>query len=313
MAAVKFGLFFPQVGLSFAAIKERAQLADRLGFDSILFVDHMWSRGLPDVDHLEAWTVMTATAVVTERIRVGALVLCNSYRNPALLAKMASSLDALSNGRVLLGLGAGWMDEEYRAYGYPFPRVRARIEQLEEGIEVIKRLFAEPRATFQGKYYHVEDAANLPKPIQRPHPPILIGGAGEKRLLPVVARHADIWNCPNNYATELPRRLAVLREHCRAIGRDPAEIEVSEQCVVVLGRDESHFKRQWDAAQRTIGAVFDLEKTAYAGTPAQVAEQLSARVAQGVTFFTFLLSDFHAAESLELFAQAVVPAVAGAG
>ena len=309
MRAVKFGLFFPQVGLGFASIRERVLLADRLGYDSVFFVDHMWSRGLPEVDHLEAWTLMSATAAITQRIRVGTLVLCNSYRNPALLAKMASSLDVVSGGRFVLGLGAGWMDEEYRAYGYPFPRLRVRAEQLEEGIEVIKRLFAEPRATFQGKYYAVDEAVNHPKPVQKPHPPILIGGAGEKLILPIVARHADIWNCPNNHATELTRRLEVLHEHCGEIGRDPNEIEVSEQCVIVLGRDQKDFRSKWAMAKKMLGGVFDLEKTAFRGTPEQVVEQLQARVADGVTFFTFLLSDFHSPQSLELFAEKVMPAV----
>jgi F420-dependent oxidoreductase-like protein len=306
---IRFGLFFPQVGLPFAAIRERAQLADRLGYDAILFVDHMWARGMPDVDHLEAWTLMSATAVLTERIQVGALVLCNSYRNPAFLAKMAASLDVVSGGRLLLGLGAGWMDEEYRAYGYSFPSPRARVEQLEEAIEIMKRLFSEPRATFEGKYYAVHDAPNNPKPVQKPHPPILIGGAGERRLLALVARHADIWNCPNNHATALPHKLDVLREHCERIGRDPATIEVSEQAVVVLGRDREDFQKKWDRAQQTIGRVFDLEQTSFRGTPEEVAEQLRARVAQGVTFFTFLTSDLHAPATLELFAERVVPAV----
>ncbi len=308
MPAMKFGLFFPQVGIPFPLIRERAQLADRLGYDSIFFVDHMWSRGLPDMDHLEAWTVMSATAAITERLKIGTLVLCNSYRNPALLAKMAASLDAVSNGRLIFGIGAGWMDEEYRAYGYPFPSVRTRIEQLDEGLEIIKRMFREPRATFQGKYYAVADAANNPKPAQQPHPPILIGGAGEKRLLRVVARHADIWNCPNNVATELPHKLDVLREHCATIKRDPNEIEVSEQCVVVLGKDDADFKQKWEFATRALGRVFDLDKTAFRGTPQQVADQLHKRREQGVTFFTMLFGDFHRPETLELFAERVAPA-----
>ncbi|MBI1816476.1 MAG: TIGR03560 family F420-dependent LLM class oxidoreductase [Deltaproteobacteria bacterium] len=308
MPAMKFGLFFPQVGIPFPLIRQRAQLADRLGYDSIFFVDHMWSRGLPDMDHLEAWTVMAATAAITERLKIGTLVLCNSYRNPALLAKMAASLDAVSNGRLIFGIGAGWMDEEYRAYGYPFPSVRTRIEQLDEGLEIITRMFREPRATFQGKYYAVADAANNPKPAQQPHPPILIGGAGEKRLLRVVARHADIWNCPNNVATELPHKLDVLREHCATIKRDPNEIEVSEQCVVVLGKDDADFKQKWEFATRALGRVFDLEKTAFRGTPQQVIDQLHKRREQGVTFFTMLFGDFHRPETLELFAEKVAPA-----
>jgi F420-dependent oxidoreductase-like protein len=309
MPATKFGLFFPQVGMPFSVVRERAQLADRLGYDSMLFVDHMWSRGLPDLDHLEAWTVMSATAALTERLRVGALVLCNSYRNPALLAKMATSLDAVSNGRLLFGIGAGWMDEEYRAYGYRFPSTRTRIEQLDEALEIIKRMFSEPRATLQGKYYAVDDAANNPKPVQRPHPPILIGGAGEKFMLRVVARHADIWNCPNNVAAELPRKLAVLREHCAALKRDPGEIEVSEQCVVVLGKSDAQFKEKWTFAKGALGRVFDLERTAFRGTPDQVIDQLRCRREQGVTFFTILFGDFHQRETLELFAETVAPAL----
>jgi len=305
---LKFGLFFPQVGFSFAQIRERAQLADRLGYDSIFYVDHMWSRGLPEADHLEAWTLMAATAAVTSRIRIGSLVLCNSYRNPALVAKMAASLDAVSGGRLILGLGAGWMEEEYAAYGYDFPPVRVRIEQLDEAVTLIKRLWTEPRGTYQGKYYKIVDAVNRPAPVQEPHPPILIGGGGEKYLLRLVARHADIWNCPNNHSSELPRRLQRLREHCEAVGRDPGEIEVSEQCVVVLGRTEQAFRRKWDQAKRLLGSVFDLERTAFRGTPGQVVDQLGKRAGQGVRFFTLLLGDFHEPESLELFAEKVIAA-----
>lgn len=309
MREVKFGLFFPQVGLPFSKIKERVQLADRLGYDAVYVVDHMWSRGIPDLEHLEAWTLMTAMAMSTERIRIGALVLCHSFRHPALLAKMASTLDVISGGRLVLGLGAGWMDEEYRAYGYPFPPTSRRIEELDEGVEIIKRLFTEPRATYAGKHYTVTEAVNYPKPVQQPHPPILIGGGGARRLLRVVARHADIWNCPNNHAAELPQRLEALREHCAAVGRNPDDIEVSEQCVIVLGRSAEAFRQQWALAKQTVGRVFELEQTAFRGTPDEVAQQIRARVAQGVTYFTFLLSDFHASESLELFAERVIPAV----
>lgn len=310
MSRIKFGLFAPQVGVPFSLIKERAQLADRLGYHSIWFVDHMWSRGMPDLDHLDAWTVMAATAAVTERLGIGTLVLCNSYRNPALLAKMASSLDNVSNGRFLLGLGAGWMDEEYRAYGYPFPSARVRIEQLEEALAIIKLLFKEPKASFQGKYYSVSDAVNNPKPVQQPHPPILIGGAGEKRLLRLVAEHADIWNCPNNVALELEHKLEVLKQHCNAFSRDPATIEVSEQTIVVLGRNEKDLKSKLQFAKRALGAVFDIDKTALRGTPDQLIEAIHARSRQGVTFFTMMFGDLNQPETLELFAEKVAPAFA---
>jgi F420-dependent oxidoreductase-like protein len=310
VSRIKFGLFLPQVGVPFGVIKERAQLADRLGFHSLWFVDHMWSRGLLDLDHLEAWTLMSATAAVTERLGVGALVLCNSYRCPALLAKMVASLDHVSNGRVLLGLGAGWMEEEYRAYGYSFPSARVRIEQLEEALAIIKLMLTQPRASFQGKYYAVDEAVNNPKPLQKPHPPILIGGAGEKRLLRVVAEHANIWNCPNNAAQALPQKLEILKRHCDAIGRDPQTIEVSEQCVMVLGRDEKDLRQKTQFAKQALGAAFDIEKTALRGTPDQLIEAIRHRSRQGVSFFTTLFGDLNQPETLELFASKVAPAFA---
>jgi F420-dependent oxidoreductase-like protein len=307
MRQTKVGLFFPQVGVAFPTMRERARTADKLGFHSLWVVDHMWARGIPDMDHLEAWTLMTALAAATERLRIGTLVLCNSYRNPALLAKMAATFDVISGGRLELGLGAGWMDEEYRGYGYPFPPPRVRIEQLEEGLVVMKKLFTETRATFEGKYYSLDDAANNPKPVQKPHPPVLIGGAGEKLLLRVVAEHANTWNCPNNASTELPRKLEALKRHCDRVGRDFEEIEISEQCICVLGADDKEFKSKWSLAKQLLGAIFDLEKTAFRGTPPQVTEQLISRRAQGVTFFTMLFSDFNDPDTLQLFAEEVAP------
>ncbi len=309
MSNVKFGLFYPQVGQSFDVFRERTQLAEKLGYDSVFCVDHMWQRGLPEVDHLEAWTLLSALAPATERLRLGALVLCNSYRNPALLAKMAATLDNISGGRLILGIGSGWMDEEYRGYGYPFPPTLERIEQLDEALEVIRRLFTEKCADFQGKYYTLDQAYNRPAVVQKPYPPILIGGGGEKFMLRVVARHADIWNCPNNHSAEFEQRLAALHRHCEDVGRDPSEIEVSEQAFIVVGTDQADFEKKWGTAKKLL-AGFDLENTAFRGTPEQVVEQLRKRVAQGVTFFTFLSGDFHAPETLELLASEVIPHVA---
>lgn len=309
MRETKVGLFFPQVGVPYSTMRERAQTADNLGYHSLWVVDHMWARGIPDMDHLESWTLMTALACATQKLRIGTLVLCNSYRNPALLAKMASTFDVISGGRLELGIGAGWMDEEYRGYGYPFPSVRERIEQLDEGLVVMKKLFTESRATFQGRYYSLDDAANNPKPVQKPHPPMLIGGAGEKLLLRVVAEHANTWNCPNNASTELARKIDALKGHCDAVGRDFDDIEISEQSICVLGENEKDFKAKWATAKQLLGAIFDLEKTAFRGTPEQVAEQLLDRRSQGVTFFTMLFSDFHDPETLQLFAENVLPAL----
>src|SRR5713101_6107362 len=282
---IQFGLFQPQVGLPFSALKERALAAEELGFHSIWFPDHMWVRGLPQVDYLESWTLMTSLAAVTSRLRVGGLVLCNSIRNPAVRAKMVASLDNVSNGRLELGLGAGWMEEEYQAYGYPFPSGGVRANQLKEGVEIIKKLFTEEKATYTGKYYSIAKAYNNPKPLQKPYPPITIGAAAEQKMLRIVAQHADRWNCPAAVAHRIEQKWGVITEHCKAVGRNPEDIEISEQVVVVLGKDEQDFQRKWPIAKQTLGRLADLEKSALRGTPAGVIEGIKEKKRKGVTFF----------------------------
>src|SRR2546426_4709150 len=189
---IKFGLTLPQFGASWSEVKEIASLADEVGWDSVWVADHFL--GVGSDDPLEAWTEMSAVAAITRRVELGFLVLCNSYRPPALLAKMAATLDAVSRGRLILGYGAGWFVQEYEAYGYDFPPVGTRLRQLEEGLQILKRMWTEEQATFHGTHYRIESARCLPRPTRKPHPPILIGGAGEKVLLRLVAPHAHIWN-----------------------------------------------------------------------------------------------------------------------
>jgi F420-dependent oxidoreductase-like protein len=306
---VACGVFLPQVGLDFAALTERAVACEEAGMHSLWLADHMWARGMPELEYLECWTTLTALAMRTTRLRLGTLVLCNSYRNPALVAKMAATFDRISGGRLELGIGAGWMDEEYRGYGYHFPSTRVRIEQLEEGLEVIERLFAEPRSTFQGKYYALDDAPNEPKPVQRPRPPITIGGAGERLLLKVVAKYADRWNCPMNAAHELPHKLEVLRLHCAEAGRDPAAITVSEQVIVVMGADAADFATRWTLAKQLLGGFADLDAVAVRGTPDQVAAGLREKAAKGVRLFTIMFGDLAAPETIRLFGERVLPAL----
>jgi F420-dependent oxidoreductase-like protein len=300
-------LFFPQVGTDMPGLIERAEACEQNGFHSIWLVDHMWARGLPDVDHLEIWTTLSALAMRTTRLRLGSLVLCNAYRNPALVAKMASSLDRISGGRVELGVGAGWMDEEYRGYGYNFPSTKVRIEQLDEGLEVMRRLFTEKRSTFQGKYYALDDAANNPKPVQTPYPPLTIGGAGERLLLRVVAKHADRWNCPMNAAADIEHKLAILRSHCKDVERDPETITVSEQVLVVLGKDREDFEQRFATAKQLLGGFADVEAVAVRGTPEQVVEGLRAKVDAGVRLFTIMFGDFAPPETIRLFGEKVLP------
>ena len=304
------GVFLPQVGLDFAALSERAQVCEQAGYHSLWLADHMWARGMPDVDYLESWTALTALAMRTTHLRLGTLVLCNSYRNPALVAKMAATFDRISGGRLELGIGAGWMDEEYRGYGYHFPTARVRIEQLEEGLEVMRRLFSEARSTFQGKYYALDDAPNNPKALQAPAPPITIGGAGERLLLKVVAKYADRWNCPMNAAHDLPHKLEVLRSHCAEAGRDPDDITVSEQVIVVIGADDADFKNRWATAKQRLGDFADLDAVAVRGTPDAVIDGLREKATRGVRLFTIMFGDLAPTETLRLFGERVLPALA---
>jgi alkanesulfonate monooxygenase SsuD/methylene tetrahydromethanopterin reductase-like flavin-dependent oxidoreductase (luciferase family) len=249
--------------------------------------------------------MMSAIAARTERVRIGTLVLCNSFRNPALLAKSLTTIDHISNGRLEVGLGAGWMEQEYRANGYEFPSVGTRLRQLEEGLQILKAMFTENRATFKGRYYTVADAPNNPKPVQKPHPPIMIGGAGEKVMLRLVAKYADRWNCPAGYR-DFKKTLGVLHEHCRAVARDPREITVSEQLMVCIGANKAEADQKWEMAKGRKPFSF----TAVKGTPDEVIKQLRERVAWGITMFTIMFADMAPPQTVELFAREVMPAFA---
>lgn len=303
-----FSLFLPQAGLSWPMLRARAQLLEELGYDGLWLVDHFWANGMPDLDFLEGWTTLAALAEATEKLRLGLMVTCNSYRNPALLAKTVASVDNVSNGRIELGLGAGWMDSEYKAYGYDFPSMGTRLAQLEEGLEIVTRMLREQRTTFQGSHYRVEDAPNNPKPVQATVP-VTIGGAGEKKLLRLVARYAQRWNCPMNSAHEIERLHAVLATHCREAGRNVDDIIVSEQMMVVIGADEESFQAKRAMAKAMLGGFADIDKVAVAGTPDQVVAGLRAKMSRGVTDFAVMFGDLGMDETLTLFAREVMPAL----
>ena len=302
---VQFALFSPQAGQPYQALVDRAQLCEQLGYHSMWLVDHMWTRGMPDLDHHECLALMSALCAKTEKLRIGSLVLCNSYRNPALLAKSLCTIDHVSNGRLEVGLGAGWMDEEYRGYGYEFPSMKVRLQQLDEGLQVMKLIFTEKKASFKGRHYTIADARCNPKAVQKPHPPITIGGSGEKVMLKLVAKYADRWNCPAGYDS-FERKFNVLKEHCKTVGRDPDSIEVSEQLLVCIGTTKDEVEQKWKMAQ----GLKPFSTTGIKGTPAELVEQLKQRVKMGITTFTIFFSDFAPPPTLELFAREVMPAFA---
>jgi F420-dependent oxidoreductase-like protein len=201
-------------------------------FEHAWVFDHFMPVNMdPDGSCLEGWTLLAALAARTERLRVGVMVTSNTYRHPAVLANMGATVDQISHGRLDFGIGAGWHEMEHAAYGIPLHAPAERIQRLDEACQVIRLLWIEPVATFPGKYYQLTDARCEPKPVQRPYPPFVLGGSGEKLTLRVVAKYADIWNYGGGPVEEFIRKSAILDEHCAAIGRDPGEIERSVQLV----------------------------------------------------------------------------------
>jgi F420-dependent oxidoreductase-like protein len=303
---IKFGVSLPQFGATWREAKEMALLAEEAGFDSVWVADHFF--GVGSDDPLEAWTEMAAVAAITKRVEIGFLVLCNNYRPPALLAKMAATFDQIADGRLILGYGAGWFIMEYEAYGYDFPPIGTRLAQLEEGLQVLKAMWTQDRPTFHGRHYRIDNARCQPRPVRQPHPPILIGGAGEKVLLRLVARYADIWNNLGAFHRELPQKLAVLRAHCERLGRDVREIEVSQQTLgaIALSRDEA--RRQTEAVHQEVGFLTGAPELCPTGTPDEIVARLRQSVEMGATSFVISFGRHAAAESVRLFGREVIPA-----
>ena len=303
---IRFGVTLPQFGGSWAEVKEAALLADEVGFDSVWVADHFF--GVGGDDPLEAWTEMSAVGAITRRVEIGFLVLCNSYRPPALLAKMAATLDHITDGRLIVGYGAGWFDQEYEAYGYDFPDIRTRLAQLEEGLQVLRAMWTEDAPRFHGTYYRLDGARCLPQPVRRPHPPILIGGGGERVLLRLVARYADIWNNLGEAHAEVGHKLAVLRAHCARIGRDPATIEVSQQTIGAIAGSRDEARRRTEAVHQEVGFLTGAPHLCPTGTPDEIIARLRQSIDLGITTFIISFGRHAAAESVRLFAAEVIPA-----
>ena len=303
--AVEFGFVIPQ-GADWETLTRFAAAAERTGIDHLWAVDHMME--IPaDQPLLEGWTVMAMLAAITDRIRIGHMVLCQSYRNPAFLAKMAATLDYLSGGRFVFGLGAGWFSTEYEMYGYAFPSMGQRLRELREALQVCKCLWTEEAASFAGTYYRVEDAVCVPKPVQQPYPPIMIGGGGEKVLLRIVAEHADIWNNNMGDLPHLVHKREVLARHCDAVGRDPAAITVSQNTALVLADTDAAARQQVEAACET-NPMLD-PATFIAGDTQGVIDGIAGQVDLGTRHFIFSSAGRpNAVEDLERFAAEILPA-----
>jgi len=308
MSALKFGWHmhsFPVDGSSGTAFLDQLhQTLDRIHphFDSVWVDDHMmpWAEWQSnDTPYLECLTTIAYFAAAYPTLKFGASVFCQSYRNPGLLAKTAANLQFVTGGRFLFGIGAGWMEEEYQAYNFDFPKASVRIAQLEEAVQIVKRLWTESPASFEGTYYRVKNAYCEPRPD--PVPPLLIGGGGEQLTLRVVAKYADWWNIPGGSYENYAHKLNVLRQHCAAVGRDYDEIVKTWSAeAVAVAETESEAKRIATASPY-------YEKDGIIGTPAQVAEQLQAFVDLGVRYFVVRLLDFPNTAGIEMFTQEVIP------
>lgn len=217
------------MGGSYAEMREAWLEADRLGFDTGWLHDHLLNQNDVTRPEDEGWTVLTALLVQSRRIRGGLMVTANTFRHPGVLAKIATTADVVSGGRVEVGLGAGWFEEEHRQYGLALPPLGERMKRLEETCRILEALWTEPRATFEGAYYQLREAIHEPKPVQRPHPPLTIGTSGERVGLRIAARHAQTWNMARATPEEFQKKSLLLDEYCREIGRDPGEIERSIQ------------------------------------------------------------------------------------
>jgi F420-dependent oxidoreductase-like protein len=244
---MKFGIhnpswvYGPDPAEAFEGVKAKAQWAETHGFVWFSVMDHLiqiGGVGAPDEPFFEGWTVLSGLAAVTSRIRLATLATSVGYRNPTHLAKLAASVDLISRGRLTLGIGAGWFETEYRQYGWEFPPKPAiRIRQMEEAVRLILAMWREPRTAFHGQYFHAEDAILEPKPVQKPHPPVMIAGGGEQLTLRAVARLADSCNVGGDPDT-VRHKLAVLRRHCDTVRRDYDTIEKTNLISLLIARDD---------------------------------------------------------------------------
>ena len=302
MTRIDYGVQIePQYGYSYSHIRDAAQRAELSGFESIWLSDHFLIRpDAADVNCLEAWTTLAALARDTGTLRLGTLVSSQSYRNPALAAKTVATLDHISGGRLYYGVGAGWKEAEYSAYGIPFPRPSARIRQLDEALEIAERMWTQPHASFQGRYYSVKDCVSAPKPVQSPLP-IVVGGTGD-RLLRVSAKHAQMvnfaWNTPLDVYRE---RLGVLKRHCAKLGRDYDGIRKSAGLHLALEGVKGHVPAPYE---RYSGA-----KKWELMTPREAAEIIRGYAELGATHFVMVFPYGSEAESAEAFMRDVAPRV----
>jgi F420-dependent oxidoreductase-like protein len=318
---MQFGLQHPNFSFDYDSQDNNAdtsQLADSLknlitkaensGFDSFWVMDHFHQIqfvGRPEEPMLEGWTVISMLAGITTKIKLGTLVTGAIYRYPSVLAKVAATLDVLSKGRLFMGIGAGWNEQESLAYGISFPSNQERMFRLEEAIQVIRKMWTEePYASFNGKYYQIRNAYCNPKPIQKPSPPILIGGSGERKTLKIVAKYADACNLFGSPET-VRKKLDILKEHCKNVGRDYDSILKTKIGAVIVDDNNDMAKNRVRKTFREISEE-QLKELVIYGTPEDVSRQIEIFEQVGIQYLIVNLEPYRELEALDTFASKII-------
>ena len=332
VSVMRFGLFVPQgwkidlAGIEttehWPTITRIARLAEDRGFESVWVFDHFHTVPAPTQEvTYEAWTLMASVAAVTDRVRLGQMCTCMGYRSPAYLAKVAASVDVISGGRLEMGVGAGWYEHEFEAYGYGFPRAGLRLQGLAEGVEIMKRMWTEDEATYAGDIFSVNGAICQPKPLQQPHVPLWIAGGGERKTLRIAAQHAQYTNFGGSPEV-FERKSAILAEHCRELGTDFDAITRSSDFEVVIGETESevadrlaqleqHY-RKYVPADAAARQMRNIRSGFLIGTPEQIVERLQEMQAFGMPYaITYFYEAAYDTSGIELFASKVMPELRG--
>ncbi len=321
---LRFGTFVPQgwrldlIEIAdpiekYEAMTRVAKAADGLAvYDSIWVYDHFHT--VPRIEQeavFEAWTITAALARDTDRVKIGQMVTCIGYRNPALLAKIASTVDVLSHGRLYCGIGAGWYEHEWKAYGYGFPETRDRMRAFREATEIMVKMWTETTPTFEGEYFKINGPINEPRGVQKPYPSLWIGGGGEQVTLKLVAKYGNACNFGGT-PEQVRHKLDVLRAHCQQLGRDYESIIRSSNVNIVFLKPGDDIERATENIRATYGwSVEQLRQAAIVGTPDQVAESLQALADAGINYLiTYFPRIAYDHEPLQIFAEQVAPRLA---
>ena len=314
---MKFGLQHPNYNFDYDgrdasqiidSLKNLATKAENLGFDSFWVMDHFHQipmAGKKEDPMLEGWTTISVLAGITSKIKLGTLITGVIYRHPSVLAKMGATLDVLSKGRLFMGIGAAWNQEESLAYGIPFFPNKERLLRLEEAIQIIRKMWTEePAATYNGKYYQINNAYCNPKPIQKPSPPIMVGGSGERQTLKIVAKYADACNLFGSAET-VKRKLSVLKEHCKSVGRDYDSILKTKLGLIIVDNDNERVEKSVQQISKVMPKEQVGEYLMY-GTPEQVLKQIELLEEVGIQYIIVDLEPYREPEALEVFGNSIV-------